>query len=63
MLKTGKLKVSLDLEKRYKKIPNEAKKKLSNNLRSQINIKYPVTKYPLKPKSLNIVKRYHTMAD
>ena len=63
MLKTGKLKVSLDLERDncIKKIPNEAKKKLSNNLRSQINIKYPVTKYPLKPKSLNIVKEvsYH----
>ena len=58
MLKTGKLKVSLGLDRDncIKKIPNEAKKKLSNNLRSQINIKYPVTKYPLKPKSLNIVK-------
>ena len=58
MLKTGKSKVSLDLERDncIKKIPNEAKKKLSNNSRSQINIKYPVTKYPLKPKSLNIVK-------
>ena len=57
MLKTGKLKVSLDLERDncIKKIPNEAKKKLSNNLRSQINIKYPVTKYPLKPKSLKFV--------
>ena len=58
MLKTENLKVSLDIERDncIKKIPNEAKKKLSNNLRSQINIKYPVIKYPLKPKSLNIVK-------
>ena len=58
MLKTGNLKVSLDIDRDncIKKIPNEANKKLSNNLRSQINIKYPVIKYPLKPKSLNIVK-------
>jgi len=37
-------------------IPNEAKLHLENHSFSTLNIKYPVRKHPLKPKSLNIIK-------
>ena len=58
MLKTENSDVDLDKEriKSLEYIPNEAKLHLGNHSFSTLNIKYPVRKYPLKPKSLNIVK-------
>ena len=58
MLKTENSDVDLVKEriKSLEYIPNEAKLHLGNHSFSTLNIKYPVKKYPLKPKSLNIVK-------
>ena len=51
---------NVDLEKERIKalefIPEEAKQFIKDNSFSALNIKYPVTRYPVKPKSLNIVK-------
>jgi thiamine pyrophosphokinase len=51
---------NIDLEKERIKalefIPEEAKQFIKDNSFSTLNIKYPVTRYPVKPKSLNIVK-------
>ena len=50
---------NVDLEKERIKalefIPEEAKQFIKENSFSTLNIKYPVTRYPVKPKSLNIV--------
>ena len=51
---------NVDLEKErinaLEFIPLEAKQFIKENSFSTLNIKYPVTRYPVKPKSLNIVK-------
>lgn len=51
---------SIDLEKErlnsLEFIPSEAKPFIEKKSFSPIEIKFPVTKYPLKPKSLNLVK-------
>ena len=51
---------SIDLEKErlnsLEFIPSEAKPFIEKKSFSTIEIKFPVTKYPLKPKSLNLVK-------
>lgn len=51
---------NVDLEKErinaLEFIPEEAKQFIKENSFSTLNIKYPVTRYPVKPKSLNIVK-------
>ncbi|MAU64219.1 MAG: hypothetical protein CMC38_07775 [Flavobacteriaceae bacterium] len=63
MLKIESSEVDLELEreKSIKMIPSEAKEFIKNKSYNTLNIKYPVDKYPLKPKSLNIIKenRYH----
>ena len=51
---------SIDLEKErlnsLEFIPSEAKPFIEKKSFSTLEIKFPVTKYPLKPKSLNLVK-------
>ena len=58
MLKTKNLEINLNLERKncFQNIPYEAKNNISKDSFSQININYPVIKYPTKPKSLNIIK-------
>ena len=58
MLKTENSDVDLVKEriKALEFIPEEAKQFIKDNSFSTLNIKYPVTRYPVKPKSLNIVK-------
>jgi hypothetical protein len=58
MLKMDKNNIDLQKERlnALKFIPDEAKQFIEDNSFSTLSIKYPVIRYPIKPKSLNIVK-------
>ena len=58
MLKIKNSEVDLELERinSIKRIPKEAKEFVKDKSYTTLNITYPINKYPLKPKSLNIIK-------
>jgi len=58
MLKTSNSTINLENEREsaYQKLPKEALNSLETKIYSSLKINYPVNKYPIKPKSLNIVK-------
>lgn len=58
MLKTSQSTVELEneREKAFKKLPVEYSEMAKSNNFSTFKINYPVLKYPVKPKSLNIIK-------
>jgi len=58
MLKVSQTTVDLEneREKAFEKIPVEAQQMAKLNNFSSLKINYPVLKYPIKPKSLNIIK-------
>ena len=58
MLKTSNSNVNLveEREKAFKKLPKEALDFTELKNYNLLKIDYPVKKYPLKPKSLNIIK-------
>tara|TARA_B100001057_G_scaffold109570_1_gene107507 strand:- start:585 stop:1379 length:795 start_codon:yes stop_codon:yes gene_type:complete len=61
MLKKKNSEINLELERKkcFQNIPNEAKNSITEDSFSQTNINYPVLKYPIRPKSLNIMKKGH----
>ena len=58
MLKTSQSTVELknEREKAFEKLPVESSEMAKSNNFSTFKINYPVLKYPVKPKSLNIIK-------
>lgn len=58
MLKTSQCTVELESEreKAFEKLPVESSEMAKSNNFSTFKINYPVLKYPVKPKSLNIIK-------